>query len=189
MGPRTDSLPRRGERPLCDRGLSSLCFSPCAPCRALPHPGPRPALRDQVPEPAVGRDGPVWSLPPGIVPASGSGACGGFGPLRSGALPAVGVLAPRRQPQPLCSPGKQLPISRSGQLPQGQKLKNKQKPKLLMTCGWRGLRVLPPGARRKGWQPPRSSLAPTPEPGLAPGLRAAPTASPPQEPDCRLRRH
>lgn len=55
MGPRTDSLPRRGERPLCDRGLSSLCFSPCAPCRALPHPGP--LLRDQVPEPAVGRTG------------------------------------------------------------------------------------------------------------------------------------
>lgn len=167
---------------------SHLCVSlPVLPAALSPTLGP--VLRDQVPEPAVGRDGPVWSLPPGIVPASGSGACGGFGPLRSGALPAVGVVAPRRQPQPLCSPGKQLPISRSGQLPQGQKLKNKQKPKLLMTCGWRGLRVLPPGARRKGWQPPRSSLAPTPEPGLAPGLRAAPTASPPQEPDCRLRRH
>lgn len=187
MGPRTDSLPRRGERPLCDRGLSSLCFSPCAPCRALPHPGPRPAGSG-----SRARSGAGWAC---LVPPSWHRSCQwlwslrGFGPSRSGALPAVGVVAPRRQPQPLCSPGKQLPISRSGQLPQGQKLKNKQKPKLLMTCGWRGLRVPPPGARRKGWQPPRSSLAPAPEPGLAPGLRAAPTASPPQEPDCRLRRH
>lgn len=121
MGPRTDSLPRRGERPLWTVA-SHLCVSlPVLPAALSPTLGP--VLRDQVPEPAVGRDGPVWSLPPGIVPASGSGACGVSAPRDLGRYPLLESLLPDASPSPSAPLGSSSPFPVLGSFLKDRNLK------------------------------------------------------------------
>lgn len=194
MGPRTDSLSPKwvsaipvslcvsASQSLLSVLLASLSCPPWGPVLVLP------LLRDQILGPPVGQEGPV------PLPTSQCHSClwlwnlWGFSPRDLGVTCGwrlqLALLRLAASPS-LSAPLGSSPIFPSGQLPQGQTRENKQKPKFLGTCGWRGLSVLSAGTGRSA-----PMLQPhAPHPGPAPGLGAVPTALLQREPNRRLCRH